>query len=99
MQKKPNIWFILHALFFVFAVTSVFWLPWYWLAVIFLLLRFQDFIFGGCFLTKLEYGSWNRRYTEENMEQFVPKKSFWLIPLCVDWIFPVSLVFISYLIK
>lgn len=99
MQSRLNIWFFLHVLFFVFAITSVFWLPWYYLALIFILLRIQDLIFGGCIFTKMEYGSWERRWTAEHIGHQLPHYLFPFLPLIIDWLFPALLVFISYLIK
>jgi hypothetical protein len=98
MHKKPNVWFILHVLFFIFAISSVFWLQWYWLALIFLFLRLQDVLFGGCILTRLEYGSWERRFTEDNIGSFLPGAMFKRLPFLIDWLFPAILILTSYLI-
>jgi len=66
-NKKMNIWFLLHVLFFIIITSGVFWINWYYLLVIFIILRIQDLIWGGCILTKLEYGSFDRRFTKEHL--------------------------------
>ncbi len=99
IKQKLNIWFVLHVLFFVVVISSIFWLPWYVLLFIFLILRIQDVILGGCILTKLEYGSYDRRFDAENGKYILPKKILKFIPITVDWIIPGILVIISYFIK
>lgn len=99
MHKRFNVWFVIHAAVHILAITSIFWLPWYWLALIFVLLRVQDAIFGGCVLTYLEYGSWDRRWTNENIGRFLPRWMSPVFPFLIDWILPALLVLISYLIK
>ncbi len=99
MKRLLNPWFLLHVLVHVVAVTSIFWLEWYWLAIVFIALRIQDAIFGGCILTYLEYGSWERRWTDENIGRFLPDWMSPVFPFLIDWILPTLLVLISYLIK
>ncbi len=94
-----NIWFILHILFFVIVIGSIFWIPWYIILAIFLLLRLQDIILGGCILTKLEYGSYDRRFDVENGQYLLPKKYMRFFPITVDWILPAILIVIAYFIK
>lgn len=94
--KKYNIWFALHALFFAFAISAVVWMPWYWLAAMFLILRLQDLLFGGCVLTWLEYGSWERRYTEERVGHLIPKRLLVFFPFLIDWLFPAILVALAF---
>ena len=98
-RQTLNIWFVLHVLFFVIVISSIFWLPWYALFVIFLLLRLQDLVLGGCVLTKLEYGSYDRRFDVEKGGYFLPKKIFRFFSVTIDYIIPAILVLVSYLIK
>lgn len=94
-----KIWGILHILFFVIVISGIFWIKWYFLFLIFLLLRIQDLVWGGCFLTKLQYGSFDRRFIAEHSAHKLPKwtrKNFYLF---IDYILPVILVLLAYLIQ
>ncbi len=98
-HKQLNIYFILHILFFVVIISGIFWIKWRYLFIIFLLLRIQDLIWGGCFLTKLQYGSFDRRFIAEHSGDKLPKwarKNFYHF---VDYILPVILIMLAYLIQ
>lgn len=97
--KKLSIWFVLHVLFFIFVIFGVFWIKWYYLFLIFLILRIQDFILGGCFLTKLEYGSFDRRFIKEHSGHLLPKWSQKIFYPFVDFILPIILIILAYLIQ
>lgn len=99
MRSRFNIWFVIHALLHVLLIPAIFLIPWYWLALIFVLLRVQDALFGGCILNYFEYGTTRVRWTEQNLARFFPK---WCLPyfsFLMDWFFPVLLVYLAYLIQ
>lgn len=96
--KIAKIAHILHWLFFLTMMTSVFWLEWYYVAIIFLLLRIQDFFWGGRVLTYLQYGSFKRQWVFYDLIQKsgLPK---WFYTLLFDWLFPALLVFLAFILN
>ncbi len=93
-----SIWFWLHVLFFVLVVVLIFFVDWYYILAIFLALRLQDLILGGCILTKLEFGSYERRFDRHYYIKYLPKFLKKSPTFFVDWILPMVLVFITFLI-
>lgn len=95
---EKRIAFALHVLFFIFFTTSVFWLSWQWVLLIFILLRLQDFLVGGCILTYLEFGTFKRQWIKSHLvkSNILPG---WIFALLIDWLFPASLVMITYLLQ
>lgn len=91
-------WAGIHILFTAFVVSSVLWIQWYVLLLIFVVLRIQDAILGGCILTRLEYGSYERRFFATK-KHLLPDRIKHFFPLITDWVAPGALVFISYLVK
>lgn len=94
-----KIWGISHILFFILVISGIFWIKWYYLLLIFILLRLQDLIWGGCVLTKLEYGSFSRRFIAEHSGHKLPKwarKNFYIF---IDYILPIILIISAYLIQ
>ena len=93
---------ILHELFFIIMISSVFWLPWYYIFLIFILLRLQDYLLGGCILTWVEFGEFKRQWVAYHFTDKLIKThkiSLKVIALVVDYLFPLSLVILSYFIQ
>ena len=95
---RKKLGFILHVVFFVVMISSIFWLRWYWVLLIFTLLRIQDFIFGGCILTRLEFWDLKRQWVKYHYVKMnkLPTKYF---ALCIDWLYPLTLVILAYFIQ
>jgi hypothetical protein len=90
--------FVLHVVFFVVMISSIFRLHWYRVLLVFALLRIQDFIFGGCILTRLEFWDFRRQWIKYHyikMSKF-PTKYF---AVWFDRLFPLVLVLLAYCIQ
>ena len=88
----------LHILWFLFFISGIFWIKWYYLLVIVLALRIQDLLIGGCILTKWQHGSYERRWIDYRFIRWsrLPER-FW--GFIIDWLFPLLLVLAAYLIQ
>lgn len=93
---------ILHWLFFVMMISSVFYLPWYYIFLIFSLLRLQDYFLGGCILTWLEFGDIKRQWvTSVFINKIVNTKKISLkfIAFVIDYLIPAVIVILAYFIQ
>lgn len=79
-------------------ISGIFWMKWYWIALLFFILRLQDKLLGGCVLTKWQFGTYNRKWTEYYLikKSKIPK-TYWAI--IIDWLFPILLIILAYLIQ
>ena len=83
-------------------ILSPFWLPWYYIFLIFALLRLQDYFLGGCILTWVEFGDFKRQWIAYKFINNFTKRqniSLKIIALFVDYIIPLSIVVIAYFIQ
>lgn len=83
-------------------ISSIFWLPWYYILLIFALLRVQDYFLGGCILTWLEYGDIERQWTASifiNKLVDTKKVSLKFIAFVIDYFIPVIIVILAYFIQ
>lgn len=94
--------FVFHWLFFVTMVSSMFWLAWYYIFLIFLLLRIQDYFFGGCILTWVEYGDFKRRWVVNTfIANFINKRKIPVkyMGIFIDYFIPLIIVILAYFIQ
>jgi hypothetical protein len=96
-RKVKNVWFLIHAGFFVLMISGIFWMNWFGMLAIFLALRVQDFVLGGCVLTKLEHGSYERRFTKIHTEKFFGNWALKYYTFVVDWFLPGIAVYLAYI--
>ncbi len=89
---------ITHWLFFILMISSVFWLEWYYILLVFMLLRIQDLVLGGCILTYFQYGTFKRQWVFYDFIQKskLPKSFFTFL---FDWFLPGLLIFVAWLIQ
>jgi hypothetical protein len=92
----------LHWLFFLVMISSIFWLPWYYIFLIFAVLRLQDYFLGGCILTWLEFGDVKRQWVAStfiNKIVSTKKVSLKLIAVFIDYLVPLLIVVLAYFIQ
>lgn len=96
--NKAEIARFLHWLFFLTMISVIFWMKWYYIALIFVLLRIQDVVLGGCILTYFQYGSFKRQWV---FYDFIQKSGLprWFYMLLFDWLFPALLVFLAFILN
>jgi len=99
MKSHSDVWSGIHWFLHIPPILSVFFVPWYWLFGLFVLLRIQDMVFGGCVLSYAESGSWRHGWSRKNFGPYFPRPLLPYFTLLMSWLFPAMLVFTAFALQ
>lgn len=89
-----------HILIFIIMFFSPLYLPWYVVLAIFCIFRIQDKVFGGCLLTYMEFGNFDREWTDYylfKIDKLQIRRETWA--KFFDYVIPVIWTVIAFVIN